>query len=320
MIKLLIATVVALVVLGFLLLSFWYSRTNDYKNARIDIRAFDEGMPDRLEIVNLGSTYSKYAFGASKKLGLNWGDFSLQSQSLEMDYNILKKYVDKITPNGIVVVVVAACLMLYREAKQNPLYYEILDKHENPEYRLVQKVKSKFPLLKNPKRAVSIILDKFPYSTIYDNYPGVLSEKQSEAELLDLVNVWKRLFGLKNMKSVDLPDEIMKNIENNQEMLNKIFECCFEHELQPVVVVPPFSERLNCYFSDEFKKIVIEQRIKDCIGERKIPYLNYQDDEYFQKRVELFADGGFKLNERGSTIFIRRFLEDLKNEGYAVEN
>ena len=308
------------IVLGFLLLDYLYKKTNDYKNQRIDIRAFDEGMQDELQIVNLGSTYSKYAFGASRKLQLKWGDFSLQSQSLEMDYSILKKNVDKIVPNGVVVVVAAACLMLYKETKPNYLYYEILKKNENPEYSLMQKVKSKVPLLNRPKRAISIFLDKFPYTSVYDNYPNMLSKEQSEDELLDLVNVWKKLFGLKDMKSVELSDNIMNNIQYNQKMLNKIFDCCFEHNLQPVVVVPPFSERLNNFFSDEFEDTVINQKIKECINGREILYLNYQNDDYFQQRTELFCDGGFRLNERGSNIFIRRVLADLEMEGYKLDN
>ena len=315
-----IGVLVIIAIMFFLFISFLYKKTNDYRNARIDIKTFDQKMSTKFGIVNLGSTYSKYAFGASSELNLKWGDFSLQAQSLEMDYRILKKYIDNIETDGVVLIVVAACLMLYKEAGTNPLYYDILDKNENAEYSLKQKLISRFPLIKNPKRAVAIFKDKAPYDNVYDNYPDVLNEEQSQAELLHLVNVWKQLFGLKDMKSVEVPLEIKKNIEHNQELLDQIIALCLEHNVRPVVVVPPFSERLNSFFSPEFKREIVEQKILECIGDRAIPFFNYQDDPYFQSRPELFTDGGFKLNERGSKIFIQKFLGDLAKQGYRLDN
>jgi hypothetical protein len=305
----------------FLFLNQQYRKTNDYKNTCIDIKNFREGLPNNIQIVNTGSTYSKFAFASCVDLKLNAGDFSLQSQSLEIDNAILHQYVDHIAQGGVVIIVVAAVsLLLYREKGDNLLYYQILKDKNNPHYSWKGKIKSMFPLTINPRKVKKLLIDADEYEDIYDSFPVHMNAQKSEEELKKLVDVWKRLFNLDDLQSAELSDDNIANIKRNQQYLAEMIDFCKSKKLKPVVVVTPFSEKLNCYFSTEFKDKVINETIRNVTDSRNVPFLNYQDDAEFQNSSELFADGGFRLNKRGSKIFIQRLAKDLQNYGIYISN
>ena len=54
--------------------------------------------------------------------------------------------------------------------------------------------------------------------------------------------------------------------------------------------------------------------------EQDVPYLNYQFDEYFQDKENLYIDKGFRLNYLGSTVFVNRLFSDLKMYGIDISN
>ena len=304
----------------FLLLNCLYKKTNDYKNTVIDIKNYENGIPENLQIVNLGSTYSKFAFSSLDGIYMNACDLSLQAQSLEMDYAILHKYMNHISIGGVVVVVVAACLLLYKEKGNNPLYYHILEYKENPCFTLFGKIKSLFPLLKNPRKIKKILLDVDRFYDVYDSVPINMSHEKSQEYINNLTNGWIKLFCLKDLKSTQLSDNNQKIIRQNIKYLKYIINLCIENHLRPVIVIPPFSDKLNCYFSDEFKEKIINESVKQAIGDRKIPFLNYQEDIRFQNRYELYVDGGFRLNKHGSRVFVNAMVDDLKKYGIYISN
>ncbi|MBD5554804.1 MAG: hypothetical protein HDQ95_05495 [Roseburia sp.] len=311
-----IACAAILFILFFILLNQAYKRTNDYNNYCIDIMTYRKGIPENLKFVNLGSTYSKYAFGACKEMNIDAFDLSLQAQSLEMDKAILQQYIERMDTGCIVVVAVAAaCLLLDREDRSNPLYCQILKRKNNPQFKWRDKVESEFPLLVHPKRAKRILTGVEAFESIYDSVPACMTLEESNKELESLVNVWRSLFHLKDLRSIDFSEHNNEMIRKNQQCLCDILDMCKNHRLTPVVVVPPFSERLNCYFSEEFKDIVINHTICESVKKRNVTVLNYQDDAEFQNSPELFVDGGFRLNKRGSMIFLRKLMKDLQKSG-----
>lgn len=311
--------VVALIVSLFVLLNNLYKHTNSYINSRLDIQQFDKYRGERFDIVNLGSTYSKYAFGAAKYMKLNHGDFSLQSQSLEMDEKILFEHVDKIAENGVVVVVVAPCLLLYREKSDNLLYADIIKKCSFS-LRVKNIFNKMFPLALHPKLFIKILFDEMYKRDVYDNYTSTLNNEESNNELAGLNEIWKELFGLMDLKQVKFSDENRNILNQNIEHINNIISICEEHKLRPIIVIPPFSDRLNKYFSVEFKEYIIDKSIDKVVEGRNVPFLDYQYDEYFQKRYQLFEDGGFRLNKKGSIIFLKKLFADLKSHDIVIDN
>ena len=187
-------------ILLFILANSMYKKTNDYKNRCIDIKSYMDGIPYDIQMANLGSTYAKYAFSGAADLRINTCDFSLQSQSLEMDSVILHQYIDHMAEGCVVVIVVAACLLLYRKNGDNPLYYYILKDRQNPYYTPTGKIKSVFPILAAPKRIIRILIDVAPYRDIYDSMPVCMSDAGSKKELEGLVAIWKQLFHLKRVR------------------------------------------------------------------------------------------------------------------------
>lgn len=314
-----LAIVIFFLLLIFILLNELYKKTNFYINSRVDIQQFNQNYLKKYEIVNLGSTYSKYAFGAGKDLNINHGDFSLQSQSLEMDEKILLDHIDEIAENAVVVVVAAACLLLFREKSDNILYADVIKKHSF-KLRIKNFINKRMPLVMHPRRVLKILFDEVYKRDVYDNFPMNLEEENSKIELENLNKVWTDLFGLIDLKHAELSKENLDIIDKNIKHMRNIVDICQKNNLRPVVMIPPFSDRLNAYFSLEFKEKIIMKSIKTALKGMDIPVLDYQYDNYFQKRYHLFADGGFRLNKMGSIIFLKRFFGDLSKYNIIINN
>lgn len=294
--------------------------TNAYNNLCIDIKAFRDGLPPKIQLVNMGSTYSKFAFSSLNDKQLNYADFSLQSESLEMDDVILNHYIDRLESGCVVVIVVAACLLLYREKGNNLLYYQLLNDNEIPQYSIRKKVKSLIPICNHKKLIIKVLKDDLKWNSIYDSQKINLSNEESARYLDSLESTWKDLFQLKNLKSTELSKENYDNINLNVSYLNKIIEKCKANDLKPVIVVPPFSRKLNDRFSKEFSDRVVDFHLKKFSEMQGVPYLNYQYDDYFQNKENLYIDEGFRLNYLGSTVFVNRFFSDLKMFGIVISN
>lgn len=312
-----ICTIICLL---FIICNYCYKKTIEFQNSQLDIEDLLKDLSNNIQLVNLGSTYSKFAFSSLKKYGLNYADFSVRSQSLEMDQVILEKYMDHIAHSGIVILAVAPCVLLYREKGENLQYYSILRRSEYPFFKIKGYLKSCFPLINKPQKIKRLLIDQEKIKSIYETYPVQMSEQKSEIELRNLCDLWKRLFRMHNFIDANISNKNMENIEENKRIIEGILSSCIEKQLRPVIVVVPFSKRLNKYFSYELVYNILEKPIIEVINDRRIPYLNYQFDEQFQEATELFSDGGFRLNQRGSRIFINRLFEDLKQYGMRLEN
>lgn len=297
-----------------------YKKTNCYKNECIDIRNYEQGIRDGLDIVNLGSTYSKFAFGTYDDLKLNGCDLSLQAQSLDVDYAILRQYGNKINKGGIVFITLAACCMLYEGNKNNPLYYKILNKKYNPKHSIKGRFESIFPLFVHPKRIKTLIKDRYLFANVYDSLPAQISRQQSETTAKSFAEGWIYMFGLSDLQHVDISDLNKKVIFKNMYILNDILNECFNRELIPVILIPPFTERLNKYYSKEFVDTVLVEPVRQVINGKNIAFLNYQWDKEFQNNYSLFVDGCFRLNEVGSKILIKKISKDMKKLGVIINN
>jgi hypothetical protein len=272
-------------------------------------------------MVNLGSTYSKFAFGAYEVLQLNGCDLSLQHQSLDVDYAILQQYMGHIKKGGIVFIALAAACMFFEGNSDNSMYYMILDKEHNPKRSIKGKFEKNFPLIVHPKRGMKALMkESVKYRNIYDSKPQQTDEKQSLKIMSDMVNTWTRMFELQDLKGNTFSQYNCEVIEKNTEILSQIIVLCNTEGFIPVVIVPPFSSRMNCYFSEEFTKSVIDNNVKKAYKGEEHIFLNYQWDEEFQEAYSLFADGGFRLNEMGSKLLLRRIVKDLEMYGIDISN
>jgi len=316
-----VANCIVVLISALFLLNYMYKKTNAYKNNNIYIKDYIKGVPGDLQIVNLGSTYSKFAFDNYEKLQLRGFNFALTSETLEMDYQILQQYADHIKPGATVIAAVAACLLLYRDETHTGqlMHYKILDMKRIPNISMKKYLHCKFPLIFHPKRISQIVYDKPEILSIYNTYPDYITHERMDKESEEMVGCWMDLFKLDNLKSDKLSEQNKRNIQKSAEELKKIVDFCKERGWTPVVVIPPFSEKLNQFFSQEFVDAVVRQPIRDILS-RDALFLDYQWDDYFQDKPYLYLDGGFRLNEHGSQIFMRRIFTDLKKNGIIINN
>ena len=297
-----------------------YKRTNSYKNDCFDIESFQGGLTDNISMVNLGSTYSKFAFGSYDKLFLNAKDLSIQAQSVDVDYAIVKRYYQHFSEGCIVVICLAACCMLY-EGNDNPLYCKIFKRKENPKYTLRAKLSSIFPLLLTPKKIKKIVKKEVKFNTIYDSVAPFMTDELSDKYLKGMADGWKTMFKLDDLKDpANIDGKNRDAINRNTEILKGILEFCLKNKFRPIIVVPPFSSKLNQYFSHDFTSEVIDNSVMRACDGKKIPFLNYQWDSEFANREDLFADQGFRLNMAGSEYFLRKLSNDLLQYNVVVNN
>lgn len=297
----------------FLALNRLYINTNHYENSRIDFRKCTLENAHRAHFVNLGSTYSKFAFGTSSSLDIRMLDLSMRSQGLDSDYKLLKSFIPHLISGSTVLIVIAPCLLLYRENSSSRQLKDALLANGLLKSGLSTNLGGQFPLLQNWKKAKYILNDEPPLRDIYDTYKEPLSKKEKEAEINALFKTWEHLFNINDFKSNTLSNELGVSIGKNMETLSAIADCCRRAHLNCAIVSVPFSRNLNARFSDEFVNAAMVNPIR-CFTEENadIPFLDYRLHPDFQANESLFLDGGFRLNKRGSKLFLQHLSNDLR--------
>lgn len=308
-----IGIIISLSCFCFLFLDFLYKRTNAYRNRDIYIRKYLRGVPKRIKIANFGSTYSEFAFNNYDELGLVGFNFALPCHGLEMDYVILRRYSSYLAPGCVVVFCVAAFVMLYRYDMRPDAfhYYKILDKDEIPDYNPIDKFSSKWPLFPFHVRRIFRIIKDVPFQEDIVGEGRSYSRSQGEKAMRKLVDVWKKMFLLSDLSDTQFSDANKRNIEFNSKLLEEMVVYCKKSGWIPVIVIPPFSEVLNAYFSKGFIQVISGRMLEHIKKEHEVPVFDYRLIPDFQKNLSLFTDGGFLLSKKGSYLFMEGFLHDL---------
>lgn len=290
-----------------------YRKTNHFRNQWTVLEEYQRRIPKDAKLVNFGSTYSKFAFGSYQELGLCGCSMALEAQSIEMDSLLFAEYSDYFATDCIVLFVIAPCtLLLYRDEEHisSGQYYEVLSPKKIPNYDIRKDLKQKNPLYFNPKLIQYIFNDELPQN-IYDKYPAHISEYNSKARIQSQVKGWTELFGLKDLQSIKFSTKNNQDMKQTTKILEELLNDCIKKGFHPAIVIPPFSDRMNMHFSDEFVDEVLHKNIKIAIGNNNIPVFNYRKHEAFQQDYRSYGDGGFCLNKRGSLKFMKLLLHDL---------
>lgn len=279
------------------------------------LQDYENGVPEDIKIACFGSTYAKYAYSDFSKYGIKGFNFALKSQSVFMDSKIFKQYKDKISNGGIVIITICPCtLLLYKDGihETDEQYYHVLPVKQLETFRLLKWMKAKYPILFNPGQIKYIFSDAQKSYNLYTNPEMKLFNHSSIQYLNHLCKSWKTMFDLEDLKKPVTSLNSIQNMENNKAVLEKWVKECLDAELKPVIVTLPFSNRLNEKFSTEFVKCTIENNVLELCQRYNVPYFNYRCKEEFQDAYHLFMDGGFRLNQRGSQIFMELLMKDLK--------
>jgi hypothetical protein len=303
-----------------LFLNKLYKRTNAYKNSTLVYADFLIKNDVKKKVLVFGSTYAKYAFDAYRSMRISALNLTLKSQNLNNDLYNLKKYLVNAESDGVAVFVLAPCTLLYTGRKSKVRFY-FGNVPGNQGATLKQRMNYFFPLLTQPQKITRFLADERACVDVYDGIPSTVGAQSIEKGMYNLVEVWKNLFSLENLESSTISPSNMRVVEFNSKIIEEMLDICVNSNIRPIILIPPFSTELNKYFSQEFVyKVLLNQVERVCKEYRTTIFFDYRRDQFFQDKPELFLDGGFLLNRRGSQLLIKRLAEDLKTQGIVFTN
>lgn len=319
------AILIACVILFFLyfVANFLYKRTNEYKNTHFESQRFVNGVPQNIKVANFGTTCSEFAFNNYDELGLAGFNFAITCESIEGDFEILKKYSSRFAPNALLFLLcVPPCLSLFRAEmiKHEFDYYRILG-HGLWGNKMQCWIKDKFPLAPwNLFRAIRIIKDVPSKDDLVDNYPLITNVNQASKNMDDLAKRWQLLFELNNLTAPTIDTINQQRLQKNIMLFEDMIKYCKEHGFIPLVVFPPFSKYLNRHFSDDFYNATLGKISEMAKTKYNVQVFDYRKTPDFQDDLTMYVDGGFRLSKKGSLIFIKRLLKEINKYGYSVNN
>lgn len=265
------------------------------------------------DVVNLGSTASKYAF-CYKGLPIKAMNWAQQPQSLVDDYRLLQNFHSILRKGGIVLII---CCPFSSLNKNNTLLntlryvgtldYTLLDPQFREEACALANNPVAFGKKKTLKQGIKHILGRD--RGLIQQISAIKS--MSDAELADsavrYVEGWKKEFNISDFDAPLTPT----NVEGRKyrvEILKDIISFCKERSYKPVIVLPPISSQLNEYFSDTFKELYIYSFLRE--ASQDVMLLDYMTDMRFVKD-ENFYDS-LLLNHLAAREFTRQVLMDIK--------
>ena len=304
------------IVLGLLyvVLNILYRHSESYRNRNVTKRRFFDGVPNNLKVVNFGSNYMMYAFDNYRELNISGFNFSMPAQSLEIDEALLHQYSSHFSKGCIVIFGVAACVPFYGFSYCNDpeKYYDIIKSRYLPSWNLKYTLKAFFPLrLKQWRLVKGLIYKEGPITDISAFTKQIEDDASCKKAMNNYALGWQNMFHFKSLKQTDFDKDQLESLNKNTIVLKRMFSFCKEKGFIPVVLIPPFGKELNQYYSEDF----ISASLKKCLKQagQDVPVFDYRTHSSFQEHPNLFFDGAFSLNKRGSLKMMKLFFEELKN-------
>lgn len=153
-------------------------------------------------------------------------------------------------------------------------------------------------LIRDIKKDERLLLDENPLKT----------EEALNKDADHWIDCWNKEFDIK-LPTPTLSAENKSDIQKNIHILKEMTEFCLSKGLRPVIAILPVTNYLYSRFTPEF----IENHILAYIAEAnevKVPVKNYLADERFTDS-SLYINSFF-FNTKGSKIFTKQFVEDLR--------
>lgn len=310
LIPLIIIVIIALYAL-FILLNKAYKNTNKYKNEEL-VHCTTNSYDPHADMMILGSTYGKYAFGTAEETKYEISDFTAGHKSFELDRLCFDRFFSESCNIKYIMINITTCSSLFFEDWTDYYYYDFLDKKQIGKYSVGRKLVRKYPLLKSPKSVIRIFKDKPGFNDIYELTSYNFCNADKEKALKDLCDNWIQMFGLKDLKSGNIGEKNEKTLKDNINQLDHIVSVCLEKNVVPVIVIPPFSDILNEYFGEAFIAAtvgVIINFFKNKYG-NEVKIYNEQFDNDFAS-PDLYLDDGFRLSKVGSRLLVNKIFSSL---------
>lgn len=302
----------------FIGLNAFYKQTDYFKWQHLELESYKQGVPEQLDCGVFGSTYALYAFQAMPQYHLNnrFFNFSLNAESIEQDYLLFNKYKSHFN-KGIFVIFTLTPGVCYYTYEASPQYnsYLLFNRKEIPNFKLSKFIRFRFPLLVNFKQifySLKFILNGKKQELSLDAlFPQSLSEEVAKMNMKGMAEGWMHLFRLANLKEKNRDAMNEKALKANTSYLKAMIDDCVQHEIVPVIVIAPLTKELTNYFGKAFLDNGMYKLIQDAVGTHQVRLLDYLYDVDFQDNRSLFADGGFRLNNAGSSLLCKKIMKEL---------
>lgn len=309
-------------VLMILILNSLYKNTQFWKYHDLHIAKFSD-VPQGIQLANLGSSHGLNGFDYTG-VPYKTFNFALSSQTLLLDYSVLRQYIDHFERDAVLLILVD-----YFEITQIKIdfsdiiahYYRFLDKEFIPGYSRYDSVRYNIvPVLSAGGNLVKIVLDLEYFET--ERTKNSLKTTDA-AELADICP--KRYRFLTALESgsgfATAPDAGEEGFAYNKALVSKIIELCMEHHIRPALVSTPITSVLNTVYAenspgffDTFYRFFRELQ-EDYPS---VPYFDYSHDPRFENNFSLFGDGDH-LNGKGAEKFTGVVVSDLQASGLLGE-
>ena len=300
----------------FIGLNAFYKQTDYFKWQHLELESYKQGVPERLDCGGFGSTYALYAFQAMPQYHSNnrFFNFSLNAESIEQDYLLFNKYKTHFNKRAFVLFTLAPCVCYYTY-KASPQYnsYFLLSHKEIPNFKLSRYLSYRLPLLSDFKqifRSLKFLLSEQEMS-LDALFPPSVSEEVAKMNMKGLAEGWMHLFRLPNLREKNQDALNERALKENTNDLKSMIDDCIQHEIVPVIVITPFAKELTNYFGKAFLDNGMYKLIQEAVGTHQVRVLDYLYDADYQNNRSLFADGGFRLNNAGSSLLCKKVMKEL---------
>lgn len=293
-----------------------YKRTNHFNNQFVDVRKYwrEDGIPDNLQIVNVGSNHPKFGFDYIDT-GIRGVNLAIGPQTFEYDFAILRRNISHLANKAVVVFPI--CLQsffLYRQKNRaiHSKYYTFLDPRDIVGYSRKEKLyEIDFPLIRHPKRLRYLLMDVKKDDRIEWTENPMKTEAELEKDADFWIRCWDREFDI-HIPSLDISDKNKEDIQQNICIMKEMIDYCKLHDLKPVIAILPVTRYLSSHFADDYLQTHVLRYINES-AKAGTPVMNYLKDDRFTD-PSLYINSFF-FNKIGRKAFTKVFVEDLKKQG-----
>lgn len=304
---------VCLIAVVFFAANYLLKRTYWYRNQFIDAKKFCAGVPDGLQMINLGSSQPKFAFDYSGT-GIRGMNMALAPQPFVYDFRILQQYARHLRKGAVVLIPVCPFkFFVYKYANDatNRKYYPFLRKDYIDGYTAGKKrILLHFPVLTAGKRILRILRDE-KKDTRMDLTDNPMGRELLKADARKWVDGWKKQFGIDDLNDFSLSEKNRENIDKNIALVKEMLSFCHANGLRPVFAILPVTEELRSHFPESYiAKYVIENIERAKTGGE--PILDFFHDEKYRD-PGLYINSFF-FNAKGRKAFTKSVVKQLSEQ------
>lgn len=293
-----------------------YKRTNHFNNQFVDVCKYwrEDGIPDNLQIVNVGSNHPKFGFDYTDT-DVSGANLAVGPQTFEYDFAVLRTNVPHLAPKAIVIFPI--CLQkffLYRQDNRavHTKYYTFLEPCDIVGYSRREKLyEIVFPLFSHPKRLRYLLKDVKKDNRLEWKENPMKTDAELEKDADYWIRCWDKEFDI-HIPSLDISEKNKDDILQNIRILKEMIEFCKKHDLQPVIAILPVTRYLSSRFAEDYLQTHVLRYINES-AKAGAPIMNYLKDDRFTD-PSLYINSFF-FNKTGRKIFTKVFVEDLKKQG-----